>query len=37
MAEVWDLYNLDREVIGEHIRGVMRCPKMHIIWLYTYG
>ena len=21
MAEVWDLYNLDREVIGEHIRG----------------
>ena len=21
MAEIWDLYNLDGQVVGEHVRG----------------
>ena len=30
--EIWDLYNLDREVVGEHIRGnAMPVDAYHLV------
>ena len=37
LSLLWDLYNLDREVIGEHIRGnEMPVDIMNSVWYILF-